>query len=72
VALVVLSGGLLRFDLTLIPVALGTLIAIGVLGRGLERAFPGALPGSVAAAALVVVVSLWWFRALRRRVPLDQ
>ncbi len=58
---------LLRADLTLIPIALGTMMAIGVLMRGAERAFPGALPGALAAAVLTAVLAWWLFRTLRRR-----
>jgi hypothetical protein len=60
---------LLRADLTLIPIALGTLMAIGVLIRGAERAFPGALPGAIAAAVLTAALAWWLFRALRGRRP---
>ena len=57
---------LVRADLTMIPIALGTMMAIGVLMRGAERAFPGALPGALAAALLTAVLAWWLFRALRR------
>ena len=60
---------LLRADLTLIPIALGTLMAIGGLMRGAERAFPGALPGAIAAAVLTAALAWWLFRALRGRRP---
>ena len=56
---------LLRFDITLVPVALGTMMIVGVLGRGAERPFPGALPGSIAAALVVAVLAYWWLKALR-------
>jgi membrane protease YdiL (CAAX protease family) len=57
---------LLRFDLTLVPIALGTMIAVGLVARGAQRAYPGALPGSIAGAVLLALVSWFWFRALRR------
>ena len=57
---------LLRADLTMVPVTLGTMMAIGVLADGAARPFPGALAGSILAAMLLGVVSWWWFRALRR------
>ena len=56
----------LRADLTMIPIALGTLVAIGTLGRGAQRPFPGALPGALAAAVLTALLAWWLFRALRR------
>jgi hypothetical protein len=56
---------LLRFDITLVPVALGTMMAVGVLARGAQRPFPGALTGSVAAAIVVAVLAYWWLKALR-------
>ncbi len=57
---------LLRADLTMVPVTLGTMMAIGVLAGGAARPFPGALAGSILGAMLLGVVSWWWFRALRR------
>jgi hypothetical protein len=50
----------------MVPLALGTMSAIGALARGSQRAFPGALLGSIA-AVLVVALTAWWaFRVLRR------
>ncbi len=57
---------LLRSDLTMVPIALGTLAIVSTLARGLERTHPGALGGSVLAALLVGATAWWWFRALRR------
>jgi hypothetical protein len=56
----------LRADLTMVPIALGTMIALGALTRGAQRPFPGALPGSLVAAALTALLAWWLFRALRR------
>ena len=58
---------LVRADLTMIPIALGSMMAIGGLMRGAERAFPGALPGALAAAVLTAGLAWWLFRTLRRR-----
>src|SRR5258708_4398160 len=48
---------LLRFDLTLVPVALGTMMAAGAVARGAQRPFPGALPGSIVAAILIALLA---------------
>jgi len=58
---------LVRADLTMIPIALGSMMTIGGLMRGAERAFPGALPGALAAALLTAGLAWWLFRTLRRR-----
>jgi hypothetical protein len=60
------SATVLRADLTMIPIALGTMMAIGALMRGTQRAFPGALPGALAAAVLTALLAWWLYRALRR------
>jgi membrane protease YdiL (CAAX protease family) len=57
---------LLRADLTMMPLALGTAAAAGELMSGAAPAFPGALAGSMLAAALTAVVGWWWFRTLHR------
>jgi hypothetical protein len=64
-ALAVLYIGLLRFDITLVPLALAVMSAIGILARGAERPFPGALAGAIMAAAALVLLGWWWFLALR-------
>ena len=56
----------LRFDPTLIPITLGTMAAVRAISNGAQRPFPGALMGAVAAAGLVLALSWWWFRLLRR------
>ncbi len=64
----VLAGiyaGLLRLDLSMIPLTLGASGAIGALARGWQRPFPGALPASVVAAVLVAALGWVWFRVLR-------
>ena len=57
---------LLRFDLTMVPVALGTMAAVEALARGVQRPFPGALGGSAIAAVVILLVGWWWSRALGR------
>ncbi|HEX9368957.1 MAG TPA: hypothetical protein VF921_20170 [Vicinamibacterales bacterium] len=64
-ALVLAYATLLRFDITLVPVALGTMMAAGTLARGAQRPFPGALPGAVLAAMLIALLAYWWLKALR-------
>ncbi len=56
-----------RADLTMVPISLGTMVVVGALALGLQPPFPGALPASVIAALVVAVVAWWWFGALRRR-----
>lgn len=65
-ALLVTYTRLLRFDLTMVPIALGTLAIVITLARGVERAHPAALSGSVIGALLAGGVAWWWFRALRQ------
>jgi len=68
-AFAILYVGLLRFDITLVPLALAVMSAIGVLARGAERAYPGALAGSVLGAVALGLVGWFWFRALRTTRP---
>src|SRR5262249_41586182 len=68
-ALVILYAGLLRFDLTLVPLALAVMTAIGGVMRGMNGGSPGALTGSIVAAVALVLVGLWWFYALRPTRP---
>jgi hypothetical protein len=66
VMFVVLYATLLRFDLTMVPLAVATMTAIAAVSEGTQRAYAGALPGSIGAAMLLAAVGWWWFRALRR------
>ena len=68
-AFAILYIGLLRFDITLVPLALAVMSAIGVLARGAERAYPGALAGSVLGAVALGLAGWFWFRALRTTRP---
>lgn len=67
--LVVAYVTLLRADLTMVPLALATMAAVGMLMRGAAQPFAGALPGSILGAVLTLLVGWWWFRALRRYRP---
>jgi hypothetical protein len=64
VAFVAIYATLLRFDITLVTAALGTMTAVGALAHGV-RQFPGALPGSIMAAVLIALLAYWWLKALR-------
>jgi hypothetical protein len=66
VAMVVAYATLLRFDLTMVPVALGVMTAIAALGRAAGRPFPGAVAGAILAVVFVTALAAAWFRALRR------
>ncbi len=65
-ALLVTYVTLVRADVTMVPMAIGTLAAMAALARGIGRSFPGALPGAILAAAVTLAVAWWWFRAIRR------
>jgi len=66
VGLLAAYATVLRADLTMVPIALGTMMAIGALAQGAQRAFPGAFPGALMAAVLTALLAWWCFRALRR------
>ena len=46
-ALILAYVTVLRFDLSMVPLAIGTMTAAGALARGVARAYPGALAGAV-------------------------
>jgi hypothetical protein len=60
---------LLRFDLTMVPLALGVMAVVAAALRGAVRPYPGAVIGSIAGAVLVTLLAAGWFRALRRAGP---
>jgi hypothetical protein len=66
IALVTVLVTLLRVDLSMTPIVLGTAASLGALSRGLQQPFPAALPGGVIAALLIAGIAWIWFRALRR------
>jgi hypothetical protein len=49
----------------MVPLALGTMAVVGALGRAAQRAFPGALAGSVLGAFVAALAAWWLFRLLR-------
>ena len=57
---------LLRFDPTLVPLALGAMAVFRAAGLAAQRPFPGAMAGAGLTAVLVAALAWWWFRILRR------
>jgi hypothetical protein len=66
VALLVVYLALVRVDLSMTPLTLGTAAALGSLARGVQRPFPGAMPAALVAAVLMAALGWLWFKALRR------
>jgi hypothetical protein len=64
-AIVIAYVTLLRFDLTMLPIALGVMVAVRLVVRAASRAYPGALAGAVLGALLVTALAALWFRLLR-------
>ncbi len=62
-----MSWGLLRLDITMVPIAFGVITAIEVLDTGLARAYPGSVIYAIVAAVLVMVTAWYWFGVIRRR-----
>ncbi len=65
VALLLAYVTLVRSDLSIAVIALGTMSAVQAVARGASRPFAGALPASIAAAIVIAAIAWWWFRALR-------
>jgi MFS family permease len=68
-ALLILYVMLLRFDVTMVPIAIGTMLAVRELSHVAGGAFPGAAAGSILAAVVVTALAAAWFRVLRRAAP---
>ncbi len=66
VALLASYVTLLRADLTMVPLVVGTMTAFGILAQNIPEPFPGALAAAVGGAVLIAALAWWWFRALRR------
>ena len=65
----VLYAGALRFDLAMVPLAVGTVSALGLIRAALRQGHPAALPGCLLGAALTLLVAWWWTSALRGPSP---
>ena len=65
-ALILAYVTVLRFDLSMVPLAVATMTAAGTLARGAGRAYPGALAGSVIGAVLAFAFGWWCFGAVRK------
>lgn len=55
----------LRHDLSVVPLAAATMTLAGALREGSLQAYNGALAGSIAGGAVVIVIGYLWFSALR-------
>jgi hypothetical protein len=51
-----------RWDLSPLPLSVAVVIAVGALAEGFARPYPGALAGSIIAAAPVLVLAWRGFR----------
>ena len=64
-ALVLSHATLLRFDLTMVPLALSVMTAVGTLARGATR-LSGAVLGAIAGASARLALGWFLFGTLRR------
>jgi hypothetical protein len=64
--LVVAYAWFLRADVSLIPLAVGTMRALAAARGSAFGAFPGAAVGGALGVALTVLVTWWWWSELRR------
>ncbi len=55
----------LRYDLTPVPIAVGTMSVLAGLRTTMLNAYPGAVVGGLAALALAAATAWLWYRALR-------
>ena len=59
---------LVRFELALVPLAAGTLTALGELQGGLQQAYGAALPGAVVSAVLIAALAALWSGRIQRGI----
>ena len=65
-ALVITVATLLRFDPTLVPIALGTMGAVRAIAYAVQRPIPGATIGGLIGAVFIAALAWCWFRLFRR------
>jgi len=65
-ALTIAYVTVLRFDLTMVPIAIATMVAVSALAQGAQRVFPYAFTGSLIAAGLSLLIGWLVAMALRR------
>ncbi len=53
-----------RFQLALVPLALGSVAVLGELKQGILNAHPSAIPGAILAIILIVLISIYWHNKL--------
>ncbi|MGH7598130.1 MAG: CPBP family intramembrane glutamic endopeptidase [bacterium] len=56
----------LRFNLTLVPFAVGVMILLGEVKQGIAQPIPAALPGAIIAIVLTALFALFWQKKLAR------
>jgi hypothetical protein len=56
----------LRVDVSIVPAAVGTMLALSIVREGLYRAYPGALAGAALGVPLVLLMAWWWTLEVRR------
>ena len=61
-----------RFHMTVVPLAVATMVILGQLPESANNAYPGAASGSLLGAAIIAVISWWWFSELRREATADE
>jgi hypothetical protein len=56
----------LRFNLTLVPLAVSVMILLGEVKQGVVQPIPAALPGAIIAIVLTTLFALYWLKKLAR------
>jgi hypothetical protein len=55
-----------RYNLCLIPLAIGAGVMVDILRQGIMNAYPYAIPGAVLAVVAIGCVSVYWYKLLSR------
>lgn len=63
--LVMAYVAVVRFDVSVVPLAVATMMICDRAREGLYRAYPGALPGGVLGIVVIGLLAYWWCLALR-------